>query len=98
MDQQVNVRFASFDQRNTPELEGRVTQISPDAFVDQTTGRSFYRSEIVLNDGERDKLPEGAHLIPGMPIQAYIKTDDRTPMAYFMRPFIEYFAKAFREA
>ena len=54
-------------------------------------------AEIVLNEGEREKLPPGSTLIPGMPVEAYVKTHDRTPMAYFMRPFTDYFAKAFRE-
>ncbi|EAQ03711.1 type I secretion membrane fusion protein, HlyD family protein [Pseudooceanicola batsensis HTCC2597] len=98
IDQPVTLRFSAFDQRNTPELEGRVVQISADAFTDDSTGRSFYRTEIELSEGEQDKLPEGSHLIPGMPVEAFIKTRDRTPMAYFMQPFMDYFAKAFREA
>lgn len=98
MDQPVTLRFSAFDQRTTPELEGHVVQISADAFKDEATGRSFYRTEIELNDNELAKLPEGSILIPGMPVEAFIKTRERTPMAYFMEPFMTYFAKAFREA
>jgi HlyD family secretion protein len=97
VNQAVILRFSAFDQRTTPELDGHVTQISADAFVDQASGISYYRAEIVLNEGEREKLPPGSTLIPGMPVEAYVKTHDRTPMAYFMRPFTDYFAKAFRE-
>lgn len=97
VNQSVILRFSAFDQRTTPELDGHVTQISADAFVDEASGASYYRAEIMLNEGERAKLPEGSTLIPGMPVEAYMRTHDRTPMAYFMKPFTDYFAKAFRE-
>ena len=59
---------------------------------------SFYRAEIVLNEGETAKLPEGAVLIPGMPVEAFLRTADRTPFSYLMKPFTDYFRKAFRES
>ena len=86
------------DQRVTPELFGTVTQISADAFTDENTSVSFYRAEIVLNEGETAKLPEGAVLIPGMPVEAFLRTADRTPFSYLMKPFTDYFRKAFRES
>ena len=95
--QEVTLRFAVFDARTTPELKGRVTKLSADAFVDERTQASFYRSEITLLDGELDRLPEKAILIPGMPVQAFIRTNDRTPLAYLIKPFTDYFTKAFRE-
>ena len=96
--QEVALRFASLDQRVTPELFGTVTQISADAFTDENTSVSFYRAEIVLNEGETAKLPEGAVLIPGMPVEAFLRTADQTPFSYLMKPFTDYFRKAFRES
>lgn len=96
--QEVTLRFTAFDSRTTPELKGRVVKISADAFTDERSQASFYRSEITLLDGETDKLPKGATLIPGMPVQAFIRTEDRTPLAYLVKPFTDYFAKAFRES
>lgn len=98
VDQEVSLRFSSLDQRQTPELFGRVKQISADAFEDQNSRVRYYRAEIVLNEGEIDRLPEGAALIPGMPVEAFIRTEDRTPLAYLVKPFTDYFAKAFRES
>ncbi|ETX13831.1 RTX toxin [Roseivivax halodurans JCM 10272] len=96
--QEVTLRFSALDQRQTPELFGEVTQISADAFSNEEQGTSFYRAEIVLSEGELDRLPEGSALIPGMPVEAFIRTDDRTPLAYLVKPFTDYFAKAFRES
>ncbi|KMK65331.1 HlyD family type I secretion periplasmic adaptor subunit [Puniceibacterium sp. IMCC21224] len=96
-DQDVAVKFPALDQRLTPELFGTVTQISADAFQDETSQVSYYRAEIVLKDGEINRLPEGSALIPGMPVEAFIRTADRTPLAYLIKPFMDYFSKAFRE-
>lgn len=98
VEQEVSLRFSSLDQRTTPELFGRVVQISADAFEDQASRVRYYRAEIVLNEGEIARLPEGAALIPGMPVEAFIRTEDRTPLAYLVKPFTDYFAKAFRES
>jgi HlyD family secretion protein len=95
--QEVVLRFPALDQRRTPELVGRVTRISADAFQDEATRQSFYRAEIVLSEGEQAKLPDGATLIPGMPVDAFIRTDDRTPLAYLVKPLSDYFTKALRE-
>ncbi|MGR3433912.1 MAG: HlyD family type I secretion periplasmic adaptor subunit, partial [Shimia sp.] len=95
--QRVTTRFAALDQRTTPELFGRVTQVSADAFVDEATGASFYRVETVLDEGEVSRLPEGTVLTPGMPVDSFIRTSARTPLAYLTKPLTDYFAKAFRQ-
>lgn len=96
--QDVTLRFAALDQRTTPELFGHVVKISADAFEDEQTRASYYRTEILLNDGELARLPEGTSLIPGMPVETFIRTADRTPLVYLTKPLTDYFAKAFRES
>lgn len=96
--QEVAVRFSAFDSRTTPEFFGEVTQISADAFVDEATQDTFYRAEIQLGEDELAKLPEGLTLIPGMPVEAFIRTEDRSPLAYLIKPLSDYFTKAFRES
>lgn len=96
--QQVTLRLSALDQHNTPELYGEVVQISADAFEDEVTGQSYYRAEIILNEGEMAKLPEHSTLIPGMPVEAFIRTGDRTPITYLVSPLADYFTRAFRES
>jgi HlyD family secretion protein len=96
--QPVMLRLSALDQRQTPELEGTVELVSADAFEDQASGMSFYRAEIVLNEGEADKLPDGTILLPGMPVETFILTDNRTPIGYLVKPLADYFTKAFRES
>jgi HlyD family type I secretion membrane fusion protein len=95
--QEVGVRFSAFNQRMTPELRGKVVQISADAFQDQQSRISYYRAEVELLPGEKEKLPEGLTLIPGMPVETFLATDARTPFQYLMRPLSNYFTKSFRE-
>jgi HlyD family secretion protein len=94
--QDVMLRISAFDMRSTPDLFGSVTQVSADAYVDEQSGNSWYRVEIQLPEAELGKLPEGATLLPGMPVDAFIRTGDRTPLAYLMEPLTEYFDRAFR--
>lgn len=93
--QSVTLRFPAFNQRQTPELEGYVTNISADAFTDQNTGFSYYRVELLPNEGQIERL-NGRTLLPGMPVETLIKTDERTPLSYLTKPLTDYFVKAFR--
>lgn len=95
--QGVSLRFSSLDQSRTPELFGWVRQVSADAFVNEATGLSYYDVEIVMNDGEAARLPEGTTLIPGMPVETFIQTTERTPLAYLSQPLMDYLARVFRE-
>ena len=95
--QAVRVVFAAFSARTTPQLAGRIVTISADAMSDQATKSSFYRAEIELLPGEIEKL-EGQTVIPGMPVETFLSTGERTPMAYLLKPFMDYFDTAMRES
>lgn len=95
--QDAELVFSSFSTRTTPHLFGKVTVVSADAFTNQQAGFSFYRVELELNPGEREKLGDLA-LLPGMPVESFIQTDSRTPLAYLVKPFTDYFNRAFRES
>ena len=95
--QQASLRFAAFDQRLTPEVFGRVTKLSADVFTDQATGISYYQLELVPAEGEMHKLGDQT-LLPGMPVEAFIKTAERSPLNYLVKPLTDYFVRAFRES
>ncbi|WP_298938302.1 HlyD family type I secretion periplasmic adaptor subunit [uncultured Ruegeria sp.] len=94
--QPVALRFPAFNQRETPEIDGRVVTISADVFTDEQSGFSFYRAELIPDDGQLERLNDQA-LLPGMPVEAMIKTDERTPLSYLVKPMADYFTRAFRE-
>ncbi|WP_436397729.1 HlyD family type I secretion periplasmic adaptor subunit [Roseobacter sp. S98] len=94
--QQATLRFAALDQRLTPEIAGRVTGLSADIVTDQSTGLTFYEAELVPRHDDLGKLG-GQPLLPGMPVEAFIRTADRSPLSYLAKPLTDYFARAFRE-
>ena len=94
--QPVTLRMPTFDARVTPELFGSVVRVSPDAFTDRATGATYYRAEVTPDEDEIDKLG-GQVMLPGMPVEAYLRTNDRTPLSYLTKPLTDYFARAFRE-
>ena len=95
--QTVTVRFPALDQRRTPELMGRIILVSADAFQDEQSRMSFYRAQVELLPGEIERLPAEMTLLPGMPVEAFIRTGERTPFDYLVKPIADYFARAFRE-
>lgn len=94
--QDVRLLFSAFTSRTTPELQGQVVKVSADALTDERTQVPYYRTEISINPGEVDRF-DGQVLVPGMPVEAFIRTDDRTPLSYLVKPFTDYFNRAFRE-
>lgn len=95
--QEVVLRFTSFDQRRAPEIFGEVVRLSADVFTDEMTGLAFYRAEVSPLAAEMEKL-EGRALLPGMPVEAYFRTAERSPLSYLAKPILDYFNRAFREA
>lgn len=91
------VRFSSLDSRTTPELAGKVTFISADIEQDQRQpGVSHFRARVELNPGEAGRLGQ-QRLMPGLPAEIHIQTKERTILSYFLKPFLDQIARAFRE-
>lgn len=94
--QKAKVRLGAFNQRTTPEIVGIVTRASADAAQDQKTGFTYYLIRVGLSASEIAKLGD-LKLIPGMPVEAFIQTDDRTVISYLVKPLQEQIVRAFRE-
>lgn len=94
--QEAALRFPGFDQKTTPELFGQVTRVSADVVKDERTGMDYYAAEIMPYPAELAKLGEG-RLLPGMPVEAFIQTGERSPIAYLAEPMLGFFNRAFRE-
>ena len=93
--QGVQLVFSAFPSRTTPHLEAQVVTVSADALQNQETGQQYYRVEVQPRPEELTKL-DGLHLVPGMPVETYIRTGAQTPLAYLTQPLMVYFSKAMR--
>lgn len=94
--QQAELALSSYDPRSTPRLDAKVSGVSPDAVSDPRTGRSFFRVILTLDDAE-DLSGHGVEIRPGMPIEAYLQTGDRSVLSYLLHPISQQLDRAFRE-
>ena len=94
--QRAKVRFPNFDARTTPEVDASVVSVSADAMAEPHTGRRFFREELALTPAARATLGSRA-LVPGMPVEAFIQTDARSPASFLLKPLADYWAYAMRE-
>jgi len=94
--QTASMRFAAFDQKTTPEIEGEVSLVSADLTQDQRTGTSYYTARVLLRPEELARLGN-AKLLPGMPVDVFIKTPGRTALSYLIKPLRDQAERAFKE-
>jgi HlyD family secretion protein len=90
---EATLRFSAFNQRVTPEADGVVTRVAAAAQVDQATGQSYYTADVEVMDGAVDVT----QLVPGMPVEVFVQTEEQSAIAYFMKPFTDQVSRAFRE-
>jgi membrane fusion protein, type I secretion system len=94
--QKTLLRLSAFNQRTTPELNGTVSRVSPDTTTDQRTGQSTYTIRISMPPEEVARLGD-VRLIPGMPVEAFVQTGERTMLSYLVKPLHDQLMRAFRE-
>jgi HlyD family secretion protein len=94
--QPVLLRFSAFNTRTTPELNGTVVRIAADTTTDQRTGQSYYLVRISMSAAEIHRLG-AVKLTPGMPVEAFIQTGERTLMSYLVKPLHDQLMRSFRE-
>jgi HlyD family secretion protein len=90
------LRLSAFDQRTTPEILGEVSRISADLTRDQRTQSAYYTARIALIDAEVARLGE-AKLLPGMPVEVFIHTGERTVLSYLTKSLRDQVARTFRD-
>jgi HlyD family secretion protein len=94
--QKTLLRLSAFNQRTTPELNGVVTRVSPDVTTDQRTGQSYYTIRVSMPPEEVARLGD-VKMIPGMPVEAFVQTGERTMLSYLIKPLSDQLMRAFRE-
>ncbi|MCJ8348132.1 HlyD family type I secretion periplasmic adaptor subunit [Moritella sp.] len=84
----VDLSFVAFSQSTTPKVSGILTKIAADSLRDQYTGEYFYQLEAKLNDDAKQQLT-GLKIEPGMPVQIFVKTGERSLMNYLLKPLYD---------
>ena len=87
--QKAQVRFLSIHNRSLPLFTGTVRTVSADSFTDEKTGRSYFRTEIIVPEAELNRVRSVlgyGELRPGLPIEAVLKVRRRTALQYLLEP------------
>ena len=95
-DQPATLRFSAFNQRTTPELNGRLRSVSADTVMNEKTGVATYKIRLDTTESEIARLG-GLAVIPGMPVEVFLKTRERTPLNYLLKPISDQIYRAFKE-
>ncbi|MEM9257793.1 MAG: HlyD family type I secretion periplasmic adaptor subunit [Pseudomonadota bacterium] len=96
--QETLVRFSALGSRVTPETGGVVTTVSADSIDDEATGVPFYLVMVDIPGGEELQSILGEQrLVPGMPVETYIRTGSRPAISYLLRPLTDSLARSLRE-
>jgi HlyD family secretion protein len=90
------LRLTAFNLRTTPELNGMVSRVGADLTEDQRTGTSYYVVRIAIPPEERSRIGH-LKLVPGMPAEALVQTNERTALSYLVKPLRDQMTRAFKE-
>jgi HlyD family secretion protein len=94
--QSATLRFPTFNQRTTPEIKGTVKLVAADVMENERTGNPYYVVRVGIAPEEIARL-RGMRLIPGMPVDVFIRTSERTMLSYLLKPLDDQVRRAFRE-
>lgn len=91
----VEILFPAFDQMNTPKIPGVLQSVSADRLVDERQG-PYYKVRVQVSpDGMR--ILGGNKIRPGMPVEVFVITGERTMMSYLLKPLVDRTRSALRE-
>lgn len=94
--QKATLRFSAFSARTTPEITGSVTFVSANRTVEEQTGAAYFKVRIAIPPAQLRKLGN-LKLKPGMPVETFIQTGNRTMLNYLTKPLSDQLMRAFRE-
>ena len=94
--QKALLRFSAFNAATTPQIDGMVSMISADITSEERTGQSYYTVRISIPPEELVRLGN-VKLVPGMPVECFIQTGERTVISYLLKPLRDQLMRTFRE-
>lgn len=86
----VELIFSAFNANKTPHIEGEVAQVSADRSVDEHSGMPYYKVRVrVTPEGAKKIAAHKLSIIPGMPVDLFVRTGERTMMNYLLKPVLD---------
>ncbi|MBT8606647.1 HlyD family efflux transporter periplasmic adaptor subunit [Polynucleobacter paneuropaeus] len=92
----VEMMFTAFNTNRTPHIPGVLISVGADRTVDEKTGNPYYKIQIV-STAEGVKLLRNLKVLPGMPVEVFVKTGEQSMMIYLLKPVFDRSHSAMRE-
>jgi membrane fusion protein, protease secretion system len=92
----VELIFTAFNQNQTPHVPGIVTNVSADRLIDEKSGVPYYSVKAKVAP-EGMKLISNLQIRPGMPVDLFVKTGERTMMNYLLKPILDHLKMSMTE-
>ncbi|MDY4315968.1 HlyD family type I secretion periplasmic adaptor subunit [Pectobacterium actinidiae] len=84
----VELQFVAFNQSTTPRVAGTVELLSADRLLDERDGSPYYSLRVQVDDAGKRTL-EGLEVKPGMPVQGFVRTGERSFVNYLFKPLMD---------
>ncbi len=84
----VELMFSAFSQSTTPRVAGEVTLVSADRQVDERTDEPYYTLRAQVSEAGMAQLA-GLQIRPGMPVEAFVRTGERSMLNYLFKPLLD---------
>ena len=84
----VELMFSAFSQSTTPRVAGEVMLVSADRQVDERTDEPYYTLRAQVSDAGMAQLA-GLQIRPGMPVEAFVRTGERSMLNYLFKPLLD---------
>ncbi|MFK3740081.1 HlyD family type I secretion periplasmic adaptor subunit [Massilia sp. TN1-12] len=82
--------FSAFNANKTPHIPGEVEQVAADRSIDERTGAPYYKVRVrVTPEGQKLLAQHKLDVRPGMPVELFVKTGERTLMNYLLKPVFD---------
>lgn len=94
--QEVEMLFTAFNQNRTPNIPGIVIVVGDDRIVDERSGMPYFKL-LAEATSQGKKLLGDNKVRPGMPVDVFVKTGERTMLSYLLKPLLDRMHSSMRE-
>jgi HlyD family secretion protein/epimerase transport system membrane fusion protein len=91
------VHLTPYSKRRLPQIEGKVRSVSADSLRDEKAGTTYFLARVEVDREQIRRLDKDVQLVPGMPAEVMIVTQERTLLGYLLEPFLDVFRRGLRE-
>jgi protease secretion system membrane fusion protein len=84
----VEMLFTAFNQSKTPRISGQVSMVTADRLIDEQNRQPYYGLRAQVDAEGMAKLA-GLQIRPGMSVEVFVRTGERSLLSYLFKPLLD---------